>query len=301
MLNRKLITFNSRTNHSLDVTCYLKKMIEILKELRDSLKGRIKNRFTGTLILILISFNWKPIAIFFLSSKPIENKINYITEEYPNNPHYLNIVIPVLISIVYLPIIQWTNVLIDILTKKAVNRKRLLDQENYINNNNSEKIKALADFDLEQVKNGFKNQEALNSEIKNLKDEISNLKESSDGKNNTIVKLNSQVENLKKDLIDKKHKLELENLDKNRYRNELDIARRTITYDLTQDIKDALIDIGIHQGESHPLYSIVDKDTTEILIKNDLIEEPSYKGKGNASIELTPKGERLLGLIQKDI
>jgi hypothetical protein len=274
-------------------------MIELIKELKESLKGRIKNRFTGTLIITLITFNWKSVAVILFSSETIENRIHYIKHVYPNNQFYLNILIPLLLSVLYTPIIQWINVLIDSLSKKPSSKKRQSEQESYVDDRNSEKIKAQVDFELEQVKNGFKNQEELNLEIKTLKGEIEKFKTTSSEDIKIITGLNSQVESLTKDVVHYKHKLNLETIDKNEYRKEVRRNSGKVTFNLENDIQEALIDIGINQGEKHPVYSIVNKEITEKLIEKGLIEELIYMGKGNASIELTPHGENVLNIIQK--
>jgi hypothetical protein len=275
-------------------------MIELIKEFKESLKGRIKNRFTGTLIITLITFNWKSVFVILFSSETIEYRIYYIKNVYPDNQFYLNILIPLLLSVLYTPIIQWVNVLIDSLSKTPSSKKRLSEQETYVHDRNSEKIKAQADFDLEQVKNGFKNQEELNTEIKILHVEIEKFKTTSSKDIKMITDLNSQVESLTKDVVHYKHKLNLETIDKNQYRKEATTDSAKVTFNLENEIREALIDIGIHQGEKHPAYSIVDKELTEKLIKKGLIEELIYTGKGSTIIELTPTGEQILKIVQNN-
>ena len=86
-------------------------MIELIKEFKESLKGRIKNRFTGTLIITLITFNWKSVAVILFSSETIESRIHYIKHVYPNDKLYLNILIPLLLSVLYTPIKVNSNLL----------------------------------------------------------------------------------------------------------------------------------------------------------------------------------------------
>lgn len=282
-------------------------MTEFIKEILATFKTRMKNPFLGAFTISFTVFNWKPISIYLFSSEKMEERIHYIKHVYPSPECYQHVWIPLIFAGIYVFIIPYISLFFNQITKHSTDKKREVEKVKYVDDKTAEQTRAQADFDLEQVKSGFKNQEQLNIEIKNLKntiadkdltietekDEYNSLKtEYIEFKNGS----NQKIDELEKNVKHYKHKLSLETIDKNRYKNDASVTPPKRIKLLGKELNEALIIVSENQGIIHPIYSIIDENLTNELIEKGYIEKLKNNGSGEVSMVLTKKGERILSI-----
>lgn len=105
-------------------------MKDIFNSIFKSSEERLKNPFIGTFIISFIPINWKPIIILLFSDKKIEDRINYILENF-NNPGQ-TLVIPLLVATFYIGILPYIMMIFDKITFYALSqRNKSLYKKNY--------------------------------------------------------------------------------------------------------------------------------------------------------------------------
>lgn len=62
----------------------MEKITEVLENIYDSFKNRLKNPFIGTLTISWLVINWKPVYFILFSEKNIEYKIDYVSMCFTN-------------------------------------------------------------------------------------------------------------------------------------------------------------------------------------------------------------------------
>ena len=77
-------------------------IVELVKDLIDSGKERIKTPISSTYFMFFAIYNWRPISIFIFSDKPIEERICWINSNYCNIDAVFN---PLLYAIGYILLI----------------------------------------------------------------------------------------------------------------------------------------------------------------------------------------------------
>ena len=166
--------------------------METIKELLSNfLKAQEEKIKTPTFITFFIAFlvfkiwiYWKPISIFLLSTKAIEerilaidNKINLIEQNFSNHPLWLSILFALAITISYtilFPLIQLgVNVILSWVKKKNFNIKADIETEIRKRKIEIEKTEQ----ELRNLKNQNATNRNLNEQLRGKDDQIDNLLE----------------------------------------------------------------------------------------------------------------------------
>lgn len=153
-------------------------------------KERMANPFISSLVISFICINWKPVLYIILSKKSIEEKFDYIKEEFYGEQYFgfdnvkMYFILPILFTLFYLIVLPY---IMDLIEEKLNNvnikksdRQHVLNKRKYTDN---VKI-AEAEYEIEVARSGYKDRERLNLELKdalkNLNDEellVKSLKE----------------------------------------------------------------------------------------------------------------------------
>lgn len=135
-------------------------MKELLKTIFATSKERVSNPIIGSFIISWIIFNWKALSLLLFSKQTIENKIIYIEKEFSDIYHL--ILLPLIITIIYILIIPYLNLLFEYLLEYSrVKRNKLLisNQKQLIQNN---KELAIEELKLEEAKKEFMESKSQN-------------------------------------------------------------------------------------------------------------------------------------------
>ncbi|MCJ8498647.1 hypothetical protein MVI27_10280 [Chryseobacterium salipaludis] len=181
-------------------------MTEIFTTIFKTSEERIKNPFIGTFILSFIAINWKPIMILFFYNKLIEQKIDFISENYSNEWNLLYF--PLIIALFYsllLPYIMW---LFDTTTFQALKGRNTNLYNSKIIDIEGKKRIAEQEIELEDIKANYKEKADLNKKISTLealnsqKDlQIDNLKKS-------VVESNNQNQQYQNEIRDRELRID---------------------------------------------------------------------------------------------
>lgn len=175
---------------------------ELLKDIIDTSKDRVKNPITGAFILTFLVYNRKPILYFLLSDQSVERRINVITKHY--NLDVSNFLWPAFYSLCILITIPLINLGLSWLLKKPKQKSLEL----FYSEKND---KAERERDLQNKIAGNQELETLNDRIENLTKENSNLQ-------NTITNIEkkniTQVRNLNRTIDDLNKQLSMISNDK---------------------------------------------------------------------------------------
>lgn len=157
-------------------------MKEFLQNIFKSTEERIKNPFIGAFITSWILFNWKPILFTFFSSKIIEEKINFIDENFVATNHILWY--PLFAAIFYVLILPYISLLFDILLKYSLLKRNDIVVSKQKQNIENQKHLAIEEIKLEEAKTDFRERnthnklvEELQKRNKDLEIEVQNEKE----------------------------------------------------------------------------------------------------------------------------
>lgn len=163
---------------------------DLIKEIIDSSKDRIKNPISGAYILSFLLWNWRPIALLLFEKATITSKIIIINSEYCN---IMAMVGPFLLGVFFTVGIPHIMTLIDVLLVSA-NKKRLKTIYLAKTDELSEQIKLVVlELELQDKKNRSKTTEDFEQEISTLQNKFEVLSES----NKSVVE---DYENRLKDL-----------------------------------------------------------------------------------------------------
>ena len=144
-------------------------MKELIQNILESAKERIKSPFVGSYILSFIFFNWDKISIYLFSQETIENRIKTITENIDLKVTFL---FPLFLSIFYIIVLPYLNVLFECVSKKAykIMLGRLRKENIETLNHKIDEAKLERKISVEKA--GTKEIETMNSEISSLKNEL---------------------------------------------------------------------------------------------------------------------------------
>lgn len=166
-------------------------MKEILQSIFKTSEERLKNPFIGTFIIAFIALNWKPIAVFLLSSSPIEKRIDFIASNFSDLWNILWA--PLIISIFYIGILPYLMLIFDKFTFLAFkNRNKNLYEVKKIDLDGKKDV-AISEIELENLKSDYKEKSDLNNQIKNLNREL-------EIRNANIENTNIENSNLRKEI-----------------------------------------------------------------------------------------------------
>lgn len=167
---------------------------DLIKELIDSTKERVKTPISGAFLLSFAAYNWRPIAVLLFSNAVIEDRIIVINSEYCN---WLAIIGPIIIACGYTIGVPMLMLFIDKLlskTKSARIAKIYNDKGEIINGKISIARKEL---ELKNIESGNKEIQERIEEIDSLKKQIETHKESikqiKETNDLTINQLNSSL------------------------------------------------------------------------------------------------------------
>lgn len=160
---------------------------DLIQNIIDSSKERIKNPILGTFICSFIVYNWRPLFLLMFSKKSIEENILIINEQHCTSASYLK---PLAFAFIYNILFPFVMILVDKMISYA-KRQRLVNIYTNKSDELTEKIK-LAEKVLE-----LKNAESGNKEKQELLDQIESLKESNSQliitHKNTVDQLNASL------------------------------------------------------------------------------------------------------------
>ncbi len=164
---------------------------ELLKEIYDSSRERIKTPITGAYTLAFILWNWRPILLLIFEKVNVSDKIIIINNEYCN---WQAIFGPLGIALIFTIVVPFLMTAIDWSTEspkktrlKNVYKNKIYDAEYQIDLAKQELV-------LQDIRSGNKEKQDFIDKIKQLEQQIIDLNES-----NKVV-----VENYKKQLDDLK-------------------------------------------------------------------------------------------------
>jgi hypothetical protein len=140
---------------------------DFLKDLIDSGKERLKTPITGAFVFSFLVWNWRPIAVLFFSSAPIEDKIVLINHEYCTG---WAIIFPVFIALFYTLLVP--KIMVEINKELAPTKnKRVDDIYDSKEHKTDRRIKlAKKEFELKNIESGSKQIDELQNQIKSLEE-----------------------------------------------------------------------------------------------------------------------------------
>lgn len=250
-------------------------LAELIKDMMDSAKDRVKTPITGAFMITFILYNWRPIFFLMFSEASIEDKIVVINYEYCSIWKVIN---PLLIALIYTIGIPYLMFYLEKFTKKAVaGRKshkgglKLLDKE-------LEYDLLLQEHKNAQAKSGNMEAAEINKEREDLKKQISDLLGQLE---ETRASHNIIVENYKSEIENKNKLLE-------RYTpkvsDDLQVEIKSLNLNLTAEEKAAFINV--YQDLDKKTFSELkyNSQTLQKLVRLGLLEyknnrlKPSFIG-----------------------
>lgn len=188
-------------------------MKDILLSIFKTSEERLKNPFIGTFILSIIALNWKPISIILLSNQEIENRVNYVAENYSS--YWSILIYPLAISIFYLVAIPYLMLLFESLTFKSFKKRNQNLYKNKLIDIDGKMSVAQSEIELENLKADFKEKADLNRQLDFYKVQISEkdlnikkLEETVNELSSDINKFRSEISNKERNISDLYEKLE---------------------------------------------------------------------------------------------
>lgn len=184
-------------------------MVELIKNILEASRERLKNPILGTYSISFILINWRPILFLLFSSETIENKIIVINNEYCCwtailSPIGLTIIITFGIPY-FMWLVEWG------LAKSRFSRRKIRHEEKIIDLDN-EIIIATKEFEIQNRKSGTKAIESLQDRISLLEKENQTLISSNNVEKDASIKEIEKLSNLLKNEIKKNTQAKEENL-----------------------------------------------------------------------------------------
>ncbi|MCM0666598.1 hypothetical protein [Flavobacterium tyrosinilyticum] len=259
---------------------------DLLKELNETAKERIKNPIIGAFVCSFLICNWQAIFILFWSDMSIEEKIEFINTKW-------KISLPIIFSLGYTLAIPLIMILMDY-ALMPMKRKRIANiYKNKGFTTDQKIVHAEKEFQLKSAESGNKDRQALLDQIKNLEESKAKIEET----NSFIISnLNEKLEEVNKSFGES---IEQKNLKISDLLNNYDIARNdfakyktlfAIMANLDQYEVDAIKQLG---SDLISLISTtkIDEDSLRALKRMGLVVE---KG---TTYELTSLGKQMYSAI----
>lgn len=145
-------------------------MKELLQSILSTSKDRITNPIIGTFLISWTAFNWKPIIFILTSNQKIEDKINYIDNNFYSLNNLLSF--PLIAVVIYILVIPYTNLLFEYLLEfSRIKRNSILisKQKQIIEN---KKELAIEEIKLEEAQTEYKERKNQNKLIEDLQKSI---------------------------------------------------------------------------------------------------------------------------------
>ena len=178
-------------------------MKDIFLSIFKSSEERLKNPFIGTFVLSFIALNWKAISVFILSDQKIEERINYVTNNYSN---LLNLLLfPTLFSVFYLVAIPYLMWFFEVLTYKSFKERSQNLYKNKLIDIDGKKLVAQSEIELENLKADYKEKADLNRQIDFFKEKLTEKDIDLKKLEEAINELSNLNNDLKKDINTKEN------------------------------------------------------------------------------------------------
>jgi len=167
----------------------IKTIIDFVKESKEASQERLKLPIVTFYIFLLVISYWKPLSIYFLSEKKIEEKIkeiDFIYKNYTYCDHILNLLILLLLSTISSILFPSIMFIIEYLLKKP-NKERKIIKNSTKDIDREEELKITKHkYDMNKILSGNKEIEDYNKSIEDLKksyeDRIKNMENINDQK-----------------------------------------------------------------------------------------------------------------------
>ena len=124
-------------------------MKDLLKDIIESSRDRVKTPITGSFILAFVIYNWRPILYLIFSDVTIEDKIDHINKTYCD---IWALIGPLGIAIVYVAIVPYIMMGLEYCTKKAVEGRKTHKSTQKLFDLKIEKDIAVEEFQIERLK-----------------------------------------------------------------------------------------------------------------------------------------------------
>ncbi|MDY2587786.1 hypothetical protein [Winogradskyella aquimaris] len=207
-------------------------MKEILKSFFESSKDRIKNPLIGTFIISWIAINWRPITVLLFSDKNVENRINYIENNYATVGTYF--LIPFGIALIYVIVLPYFMWAVDELVRKStIGRKKNLIKQQVFDYEGKQEI-AIQESKLEDLKASYRDKADFNKQIEQLRNQLDEREVYLKSQSMELETLKNENEELKKLISDSsKNK---QNTQNSIYENQYIEFRESDLYDYFRDV-----------------------------------------------------------------
>ncbi len=162
-------------------------MKEFFNSIFQTSSERMRNPVVGSFILSWIVFNWKSITTLIFSNKIIENRIDYISQNFVDI--WYQLYYPLFFTVFYVLLLPYLTLGIDyILSYAKIKRKETATDEIIKDFKDKQKI-AVEERIFEEAKAG-------NAEISELNEKISDLTKVNEEKQKTINSLKIDIDEL---------------------------------------------------------------------------------------------------------
>lgn len=189
----------------------IKTIIDFIKESKEASQERLKLPIVTFYIFLLVISYWKPLSIYFLSEKKIEEKIKEIDFIYKNHTHWdhiLNLLILLLLSTISSILFPSIMFIIEYLLKKPNKERKIIKNSTKDIDRNEELKITKHKYDMNKILSGNKEVEDYNQSIEDLKksyeDRIQNMENINNQKDKN---LESQIDMITKENISLTSKL----------------------------------------------------------------------------------------------
>ncbi|KAF2518269.1 hypothetical protein E0W68_09600 [Flavobacterium salilacus subsp. salilacus] len=277
-------------------------MKDLIKDILETSRDRIKTPITGSFALAFLLWNWRPLLILLFSDSSIEDKIKHIDKNYCTTWALL---VPLMIALFYITLVPYIMVYLEFFTKRAIKVRKMHKAELTISDLDNNIEFAKKQFELEQAKNGYKEISTLNNRIANLE---LDLKIQNDQHKKQINTLNdqhkSQAETYEKIIEGYKENKEIDNtLIRNLstlsddHKKTIELLSKQILQGFSENEKKGFIDFCdfyIYKNISkYKRYETFD------LFEDELINR-SLIAKGSDGYSITPLGEILYYYLKEN-
>ncbi len=221
---------------------------QLIKEIFDNSRERIKTPITGAFFTAFILWNWRPILQLMFSKREMEHRIEIVDYNFIDFWSWLT---PLLLAIGYITIVPlFTNMIDGWMVKNKESRVDKIYESKFYDLEKRIKI-AREELKLTNVESDNKELEVLQQQIKSLEERnVESLRSHTNamkGNSKTINELNNQIEKLSKDYA----KLVRDNHARKQTDNDLVDKERTFyddylqlkVFNLTIEEREKLIDV----------------------------------------------------------
>lgn len=162
-------------------------LAQLIKDLIDTSKERIKTPISGAFLCSFVFWNWQPILLLLFSNQSIEDRIQIIDQHFYKPSA---VIFPILISFFYLIIIPAIMIVLDWILEPIKKQRisRIYKSKDFVID---EKIKlARKEFELKNAESGNKQIEDFQRQIQDLEQSKNEIVKSNE---TTILQLNKQL------------------------------------------------------------------------------------------------------------